>query len=121
MFDDFVPLSKCSANSSSVISLPNTFKLEHHRFGHAHANIIHKILNYCNVPHSINHNFCASCVVGKMHQLPFSTSTTVFTAPLQLVFLDIWVPPVPISNGSFYYLAFLDAYSLLCMVLSSSS
>jgi len=112
VFDDFFPLSQCSANTSSVQSLPQTFTLWNHRFSRAHANIIHRILKHCNVPHNINHNFCDSCVLGKMHQLPFSDSTIVFSAPFQLVYLDIWGPaPVLASNDSFYYITFLDAYS----------
>jgi len=84
----------------------------HHRFGHAHANIINKILKHCNLPHNINHNFCDSRMLGKMHQLPFFNSTTIFNALLQLVYLDIWGPaPIPASNGYFYYITFLYAYS----------
>jgi len=48
-----------------------------------------------------------------MHQLPFSNSTNVFYAPLQLVYLDIWgLTSGFASNPSFYYITFLDAYSI---------
>jgi len=59
-----------------------------------------------------NSFFCDSCVVAKSHQLPFSLSHTIYTAPLQLVFVDIWGPShVTARDGSTYYIAFLDAFS----------
>jgi len=59
-----------------------------------------------------NSSFCDSCVIAKSHQLPFSLSHTVYIAPLQLVFVDIWGPSyVTASDGSMYYIAFLDAFS----------
>jgi len=92
VFDDFVPLSQCSANTSSVQSLPQTFTLCHHHFGHEHANIIHRILKHCNVPHNINRNFCDSYVLGKMNLLPFSDYTTVSMHFFNLFILIFGVP-----------------------------
>jgi len=56
--------------------------------------------------------FCESCVLAKSHQLPFSSSTIVYIAPLQLIFIDIWGPtPLAASCGERYYISFLDAYT----------
>jgi len=49
---------------------------------------------------------------GKAHQLPFSKSTTHYNVPLALVYIDIWGPsPVCASNGTRYYISFMDAYT----------
>jgi len=57
-------------------------------------------------------DFCDSCILGKAHQLPFSDSHTVYTTPLQLIYINIWGPsPTTSSNGSYYYIGFLDAYT----------
>jgi len=45
-------------------------------------------------------------------QLPFHSSATVYTKPLELVFADVWGPsPIPASNGARYYISFVDAFS----------
>ena len=65
-----------------------------------------------NISCNKNYFFCDSCVVAKSHQFPFSLSHTVYTAPLQLVFVDIWGPShVTARDGSMYYIAFIDAFS----------
>ena len=69
-------------------------------------------MKLCKVP-CIKHSvFCENCTIAKHHQLPFQDFETVYTCSLELVFADIWGPsPYYSSNGSQYYLAFLDAYS----------
>ena len=50
--------------------------------------------------------------MAKSHQLHFQDSTTLYSQPLQLVFINVWGPsPVPASNGACYYISFLNAYS----------
>jgi len=50
-------------------------------------------------------------IKSKHHQLPFHDFETVYTCPFELVFADIWgSSPYHLSNGSRYYLVFLDAY-----------
>jgi hypothetical protein len=63
----------------------------------------------------------ASCQQAKVHQLPFTASTYVFSRPLELLFFSflffyiyiyIWGPsPVVSSNGNKYYVSFIDAFS----------
>ncbi|KAG8498559.1 hypothetical protein CXB51_004875 [Gossypium anomalum] len=45
--------------------------------------------------------------LGKSHKLPFSPSTTVYTAPFELLVTDIWGPAPMASKGHFYYIFFL--------------
>lgn len=55
---------------------------------------------------------CKACCMGKSSKLPFSPSSTIYTAPLQLIYTNIWGPsPVPLSNGCRYYIHFLDAHT----------
>jgi len=69
-------------------------------------------MKHCQISFSAKKGFYDSCIIGKAHQLPFSDSHTVYTAPLQLVYIDIWGPsPTASSNGSYYYIAFLNAYT----------
>jgi len=86
--------------------------LWHSRLGHFAYNTVQQILKECNIPCPKHKQFCHSCAVGKTHQLPFQSSDTVYTKPLQLVYVDIWGPsPVCASNGARYYISFMDAFS----------
>ena len=54
---------------------------------------------------------CDACQQGKSHQLPFSISHHVTTAPLELIYSDVWGPAETSVSGHSYYVSFLDAYS----------
>ena len=59
----------------------------------------------------INPYVCDACQLGKSHQLPYPTSTSVSTVPLEQVFSDVW-GPAPISVGKHsYYVSFIDDFS----------
>lgn len=50
--------------------------------------------------------------MGKNQALPFPSSDTVYTAPLQLIVSDLWGPNfIPSINGHRYYISFVDAFS----------
>jgi histone deacetylase 1/2 len=54
---------------------------------------------------------CDACQKAKSHQLPYPTSTSPSSHPLELVFSDVW-GPAPESVGRFkYYVSFIDDYS----------
>jgi len=111
----FPPLHKnvlYSANNTQCSSQYSIFSIWHSRLGHASQDVVKRILQINNIPCKPHKFFCESCVLAKSHQLPFSSSTTVYTAPLQLVFIDIWGPaPLTASCGARYYISFLDAYT----------
>jgi len=112
VFQDFIPTNKLSVNTSSVAPNIDLYTLWHKRFGHANSNVIHRIMKQCNLHIPAKQQFCDTCVISKAHQLPFTDSVTVYTSPLELVFIDIWgTSPVPSSSGARYYIAFLDAYT----------
>ena len=99
--------------SSSKESL--FFDIWHKRLGHPSSKIVTKVLSDCNIPFQMNKMppfFCVSCQMGKSHKLPFRSSHTSYTSPLQLVESDLWGPsPVLSTIGFKFYITFVDVYS----------
>ena len=93
---------------------PSQFDLWHNRLSHLSENIVKVVLSKCNLS-NVNKNpfsICKSCCFGKIHKLPFPSSTTIYTKPLELVHSDLWGPsPVLSSSGYRYYIHFVDAFS----------
>jgi histone deacetylase 1/2 len=55
---------------------------------------------------------CGACILGKQHRLPFNTSTSVTTRPLELLHTDLCGPmPVPSHGGNSYFISLLDDYT----------
>jgi histone deacetylase 1/2 len=52
-----------------------------------------------------------ACQQGKIHQLPFSLSQHIITAPLELIYSDVCGPAKTSVSGHNYYVSFVDAYS----------
>jgi len=91
------PTLKCwpqpQANQVSTTSA-SILDLWHACIGHATSDTIKKILKSCNISFHSGSVFCNSCVISKIHQLPFRSSNTVYTntvytQPLELLFIDI--------------------------------
>jgi hypothetical protein len=54
---------------------------------------------------------CDACLRAKDHQLPYSTSTSQSTAPLDLVYSDVWGSAINSFGNKKYYISFIDDYS----------
>jgi histone deacetylase 1/2 len=54
---------------------------------------------------------CDAYQQGKSHQLPFSLSTHFTTAPLEIIYSDVWGPAQTSVSGYQVYVSFVDAYS----------
>lgn len=78
-----IPLAK----SESIIDV------WHRRLGHTSKKILSQVLNSCKLSISLKNkvDFCDACQMGKSHKLPFTSSLTHTSKPLQLVFIDIGV------------------------------
>jgi len=101
-----------TVHTASTNTLLNNYDIWHQRLGHASSRVVHHIMRLQNITCNKHVAFCDACAKSKAHQLPFSRSLTSYNAPLQLVFVDIWGPSHTSStNGSLYYIAFLDAFS----------
>jgi histone deacetylase 1/2 len=49
--------------------------------------------------------------MAKSHQLSFPISNHVSTAPLELIFTDVWGPAIPSASGLKYYVSFIDDFT----------
>ena len=86
----------------------------HSHLGHPSFSIVDRVIKNnklpCNNDENLN-SVCDSCLRAKSHQLPYPKSTSVSSAPLELIFSDVW-GPAPISVGRHaYYVSFIDDYS----------
>ena len=86
----------------------------HKRLGHPALPVVQKILRDFNLPVSNKKDHllvCDACQMAKSHQLPYSRSTSESTAPLELIFSDVWGPgPVSVGRQK-YYVSFIDDFS----------
>ncbi|KAG8497255.1 hypothetical protein CXB51_008492 [Gossypium anomalum] len=89
------------------------FDLWHRRLGHPCNKIVISVLRKCNIDASNIKlsSICSACQLGKFHKLPFSPSSTVYSAPFELIVADVWGPASVTSEGHSYYISFVDAYS----------
>jgi hypothetical protein len=91
-----------------------SFDRWHSRLGHASVPIVEKVLRTHKLSFFVDSNkdsVCDACQQAKSHQLPYPTSTSVSSHPLELVFSDVW-GPAPDSVGRYkYYVSFIDDYS----------
>jgi histone deacetylase 1/2 len=95
------------------VHIPST-SLWHSRLGHPSIPIVQKIISQNKLPCDRSKSLesvCDSCQRAKSHQLPYSISNKISSAPLQLIYSDVW-GPAPISVGRYnYYVSFIDDYS----------
>jgi hypothetical protein len=67
----------------------------HSRLGHPSSDIVHCVISKNNLPCSqlsrLGQSVCDACACAKAHQLPYSMSTSRASAPLELMFSDVWV------------------------------
>ena len=54
---------------------------------------------------------CDACQQAKSHQLPHSRSQNKSSAPLELVFSDVWGPALDSVGRKNYYVSFIDDFS----------
>jgi len=71
------------------------------RLGHPSYSITQHVISQNNLAFSSESNkqpVCDACQKAKSHQLPYPKSTSISSAPLQLIFSDVW-GPAPDSVG----------------------
>jgi len=103
---------RSSVNATSYNSTVHSYDLCYKLPAHASSRTVKLVMCSNNISCNVDASFCDSCARAKAHQLPFLSSNTTYIAPLQLVFVDIWGPShVASTNGSLYYVAFVDAFS----------
>jgi histone deacetylase 1/2 len=85
----------------------------HRRLGHPSYVVVRKILhdNKISFSESNKELVCDACQKSKSHQLPYPTSTSLSTSPLELVFSDVWGPATLSVGRNKYYVSFIDDYN----------
>ena len=95
----------CSATKISV-------DMWHHRLGHPSISVVRQVVSRNNLPHvSSPESVCDACQQAKSHQLPYSRSSSTSSAPLELVFSDVWGPARDSVGRKNYYVSFIDDFS----------
>jgi hypothetical protein len=106
--------SPMAAPPSILSSSRTTFVDWHARLGHPADRIVHTVLSTFQLPFISNkkQTICPACQHDKSHQLPFLSSETKSTVPLELIFYDVWGPsPILSNNGACFYVIFVDHFS----------
>jgi hypothetical protein len=58
-----------------------------------------------------NMHVCDACMKAKAHQLPYPVSTSRASAPLELIFSDVWGPAINSFGDKNYYVSFIGDFS----------
>nr|KYP52269.1 Retrovirus-related Pol polyprotein from transposon TNT 1-94 [Cajanus cajan] len=103
-------------------TVPSTYKQWHLRLGHPHHDALIKALKICNIHiPTVNKisDFGDSCCIAKSHRIPSQPSITVYSKPLEFIFLDVWGPAsLESSCGYLYFLTYVDACTrYICVYL----
>jgi hypothetical protein len=87
----------------------------HSRLGHPTHDIVHRVVSTNNLPcanfNSTSETVCDACACAKAHQLSYSVSSSRSSAPLELIFLDVWGPAIDSFGRKKYYVSFIYDYS----------
>ncbi|KAL5824370.1 hypothetical protein ACOSQ3_020433 [Xanthoceras sorbifolium] len=85
-----LPCNSFDVNTASLHH-NKTATLWHSKLGHPNVQVLKQVLNKMNVSCVMNDiELCEFCKYGKLHQLPFSSSVSKTTAPLELFFFRIF-------------------------------
>ena len=107
-----IPYSRASSSSRQACSsVKVTSSQWHQRLGHPSNNVVQTIVKHHDLPLLPSPNsvlVCDACQRAKSHQLPYTASHRVSTAPLELIHSDVWGPAIASSGGYKYYVSFVD-------------
>ena len=96
---------------SSVKASPSYW---HHRLGHPTKPILRHLVSHykLHTMSALSSSFhCKDYFCNKSHKLPFSQSTFVSSAQLQIIFSDVWTSPIQSINNFKYYVVFVDHFT----------
>uniref|UniRef100_A0A0A9YMV4 Retrovirus-related Pol polyprotein from transposon TNT 1-94 n=1 Tax=Lygus hesperus TaxID=30085 RepID=A0A0A9YMV4_LYGHE len=114
------------ATAASAVSKRDSLFHWHQRLAHQNVAHVKEILNKLHVDFETDMKpfSCDACNIGKMHRLPFPSSSSKSSHPCQLIHVDLCGPmEVASFGGSKYFLLFKDDYShyRFCYMLSEKS
>lgn len=101
-------------DTSNKDASTSTYNVWHRIVGHPNSRIVTQVLQSCNMFIEISNSICNACQLGKSHKMPFPSSSTVYSKPLELLVSDLWGPSSTISSNGFRYdVMFVDAFTNL--------
>ena len=96
---------------SSVKASPSDW---HHRLGHPFEPILRHLVSQYKlhtVSALLSSFHCKDYFCNKSHKLPFSHSTIVSSATLQIIFSDVLTSPIRTTDNFKYYIVFVDHFT----------
>jgi histone deacetylase 1/2 len=106
--------SEINANKCVKFSARVSKEQWHRRLGHPSSQIVSSILSLNKIPfchNSVHAHVCNACQMAKSHQLPFPHSNHLSAAPLELIYIDVWVRAIDSVGGYKYYVSFVDDFT----------
>ncbi|KAK2990000.1 hypothetical protein RJ640_009738 [Escallonia rubra] len=99
--------------SAASVTSQNSLELWHSRLGHVSFSCLHPLVSSGLLGVVSSKKFdCLPCQLAKQTALSFHLSTSVSSAPFDLVHSDIWgLSPSTIMGGFKYFVIFIDDYS----------
>ncbi|KAJ1698432.1 hypothetical protein LUZ63_006944 [Rhynchospora breviuscula] len=106
-------LHATSVSPQAFLGVKTTANSWHARLGHPSTATTLQVLSSNKLPCNSNKvDMCHDCAVAKSHELPFFSSSSSSTSPLEIVYSDVWGPsPIVSSNGNRYYIIFVDEFT----------
>lgn len=104
--------------SQAYFGAPISADCWHARLGRPSSSTTLQVLQDFGLPYSSHKlTLCHNCLLAKAHKLPFSSSTSLTTKPLELVRSDLWGPaPISSHNGFRYFMLFIDDVTKFCWI-----
>lgn len=109
-----LPDSSTGPSKHAFNTIKPTATRWHSRLGHPSLEVVRRVVREHDLPCSSSvhsESVCDACQRAKAHQLPFPISASRSTAPLELIFSDVWGPAIDSFGGKKYYVSFIDDYS----------
>ncbi|KAJ4760135.1 hypothetical protein LUZ62_070510 [Rhynchospora pubera] len=101
------------ASPQAYLGIRTTAQVWHDRLCHPSNFITLQLVKDYSLPcSSFTLDTCHNCLMAKSHRLPFVSSSSFSSFPLELVHSDVWGPsPIVSNNGFRYYVIFIDDFS----------
>jgi histone deacetylase 1/2 len=108
------PLMPISTPSKhAYITIKPSSSTWHRRLGHPSSFVVQQVLRTNKIAYTLESTpyVCDSCQLAKSHQLPYPTSSSRSTVPLEQIFSDVWGPAPPSAGKHLYYVSFIDDFN----------
>jgi GAG-pre-integrase domain len=101
-----------SNSPQALLCQQDSIGLWHHRLCHSSEASLHHLVSSKIISCKSNKlGVCASYCLAKSHRLPFNSSFSPATQPLELVHCDVWrLSPIISTNEYKYYVLFTDHF-----------